>query len=128
MSDSELTRKLTELQEMNLTNWRSVSSRILELDQIKISMERIMREEEYFDFKRKIKALNHSARIKILYAIENGAICPCELEYITGLAQATISHHITLLEDAKLLEKDRKGKWTVLKPSEESFLKLIMPF
>jgi len=128
MSDPELTRKLAELRGMKLTSWNSVSSRIEELQQIKIRMEMMMEGEKYNHFKKIIKALSHSVRVNILYAIENGAMCPCELEYITGLAQATISHHLTLLEDAKLLQKDRKGKWAILKPIEKSFLEAILPF
>ena len=128
MNDPELTRKLLEMKDSNLAQWKSVPSRIEDLKLIQTKIHTMITDEKYIHFKRVIKALNHPARVKILMAIENGAICPCELEFITDLAQATISHHLTILEDASLIKRNRRGKWTIIESSEKVLLDSIIPF
>ncbi len=115
MNNFELNRKIKELFDMKITEWESVPTRMKELESIRDKVQNIPKEPEYFNFKRMMKALNHRARIQILIAIKKGALCPCELEYITNLSQATISHHLALLEDAGLILKNREGKWMLLK-------------
>ena len=122
MGDSELERKLTELLELKLVKWKSVPTRIKELERIKKNLSFSKEKEEFKDFKRLAKALDNPTRLDILISINNGASCPCELEFITELAQATVSHHLTILEDAKLISRDRKGKWTLLKSEKPNIL------
>ena len=121
MDNIELNRKIKELFSMKITEWESIPSRMKELESIRDQIQSIPEQQEYFNFKRMMKALNHRARIQILIAIKKGAICPCELEYITSLSQATISHHLALLEDAGLILKNREGKWTLLKLKDNPF-------
>ena len=128
MSEPELVRKLTEMKENNLAQWESIPSRIEELKQIQNKIKSMTTDVKYTHFKRVIKALNHPARMKMLMAIEKGAVCSCELEFITELAQATVSHHLILLEDAGLITRNRKGKWTIIESSEKILLDNIIPF
>jgi DNA-binding transcriptional ArsR family regulator len=128
LSDSELIRKLNEMKENNLTNWSSIPSRIEDLKQIRKKILKMTFDSKYVQFRKVIKALNHPARIKILMAIENGAICSCELEFITELSQATVSHHLTILEDGGLIKRNRKGKWIIIESSEKVLLDSIIPF
>ncbi|MCK4849086.1 MAG: winged helix-turn-helix transcriptional regulator [Candidatus Heimdallarchaeota archaeon] len=128
MSDPELTRKLSEMQDNKLAQWESIPSRIEDLKHIQKMIQTMTTNEKYIHFKRVIKALNHPARVKILTAIKHGAICPCELEYITELAQATVSHHLSILEDASLIKRNRKGKWTIIESSEKIPFDRIIPF
>ncbi len=128
LSDPELIRKLSEMQDNKLTQWESIPSRIDDLKHIQKKINSMTTDVKYIHFKRVIKALNHSARVKILIAIKNGAICPCELEFLTDLAQATVSHHLTILEDANLIKRNRKGKWIIIESSEKVLLDSIIPF
>ncbi len=121
MGDSELERKLTELLDLQLVKWESVPTRIIELKRIKDTIAYSRRHNKFKEGQKLVKALNHPMRLEILISINEGASCSCELEFITGLAQATVSHHLTLLEDAGLISRDRKGKWTLLK-SEKNFI------
>jgi DNA-binding transcriptional ArsR family regulator len=128
LRDHDLTRKLTELQENKLTQWESIPSRIENLKQIQIKIHDMTTNSKYISFKHIIKAMNHPTRVKILMAIKSGVICPCELEFITELSQATVSHHLTILEDAGLIKRNRKGKWTIIESSEKILLDAILPF
>ncbi len=122
MGDSNLERKLTELLDLKLVKWKSVPTRIQELKRIKEDISFSKEQEEFKDFKRLVKALDHPTRLDILISINNGASCPCELEFITELSQATVSHHLTILEDAGIVSRGRKGKWTILKSEKPNIL------
>lgn len=59
------------------------------------------------------KALGDPARLRIvsLLASSATAICVCDLTPQTGLSQPTVSFHLKKLMDAKLIEREKRGKW-----------------
>lgn len=125
MGDSELERKLTELRELKLVEWESVPTRIDELKQIKEIVASLKKKEKFKVGRKLVKALSHPTRLDILVAIDRGASCPCELEFITGLAQATVSHHLTILDDVGLISRNREKKWTILKSEKHAILETV---
>lgn len=61
-----------------------------------------------------LKALAHPARLRILSLIsaqEEGEACVCHLTEPLGLAQPTVSHHLKLLHEAGLVEREQRGTW-----------------
>ena len=122
MGDLELEKKLNALLDSNLVKWKSVPKRMDELNLIRETVTSSKKKEKFKDGMRLIKALNHSTRLDILISLDKGASCPCELEYITGLSQATVSHHLTILEDAGLIFRSRKGKWIILISEKQAII------
>jgi ArsR family transcriptional regulator len=60
------------------------------------------------------KALGDPARLRLLSFIAEqpeGEACVCYLTEPTGLSQPTVSHHLKLLHDAGLLEREKRGAW-----------------
>lgn len=60
------------------------------------------------------KALSDPVRVQIVSRIaasESGELCVCELPAALGVSQPTVSHHLRLLTEAGLLERDQRGKW-----------------
>lgn len=110
MGVSVLEEKLKDLLDSELVNWKSVPNRLDELKLLKNKLNSLEEQKRFKEFKRMIKALNHPVRIQILIAINKGVTCACELEYLTDLAQATISHHLSLLEDAGIVNRNKEGK------------------
>jgi len=102
--------------------WNSVADRKVEIKNIKDKVENLRKSDDFAKFKKLVKALDHPNRLEILISITNGITCPCELEYVTGLAQATVSHHLSILDDGGLISRDRKGKWTILKSEKPALL------
>lgn len=46
-------------------------------------------------------------------AVEGDAgICVCEFEAAFGMSQSKVSYHVKKLEDAGLVRKEKRGKWT----------------
>jgi len=60
------------------------------------------------------RALGDPARVRIvnLLASAGEPVCVCELVEALGLAQATVSHHLRKLVEARLLEREERGKWS----------------
>jgi ArsR family transcriptional regulator, arsenate/arsenite/antimonite-responsive transcriptional repressor len=60
------------------------------------------------------RVLSEPARLQMLSSIAaqvDGEVCACELVESLGLSQPTISHHLKVMYEAGLLEKERRGTW-----------------
>ena len=61
-----------------------------------------------------LKALADPVRLRlvsIVAASEGGEACVCDLNDAFELSQPTISHHLKLLHDAGLLDREKRGVW-----------------
>jgi ArsR family transcriptional regulator, arsenate/arsenite/antimonite-responsive transcriptional repressor len=61
-----------------------------------------------------IKALADPARLRLMSLIQSqpgGAACGCHLTEPLGLGQPTVSHHLRVLREAGLVEREQRGKW-----------------
>lgn len=59
-----------------------------------------------------LKALADPVRLKLVSAIMSaGEGCACDFPALTGKSQPTISHHLSQLVDAGILEREQRGKW-----------------
>ncbi|MGJ9372479.1 ArsR/SmtB family transcription factor [Nesterenkonia sp. CF4.4] len=61
------------------------------------------------------KALADPNRITLLTLIaaeETGEACVCDLTEPLGLGQPTVSHHLKVLVDAGLLNREKRGTWS----------------
>ena len=59
-------------------------------------------------------ALADPVRLRLFNLIassENGEVCGCELAGPLKKSQPTISHHLKVLFDAGLLQRERRGVW-----------------
>ncbi|MBW4514784.1 MAG: metalloregulator ArsR/SmtB family transcription factor [Timaviella obliquedivisa GSE-PSE-MK23-08B] len=60
------------------------------------------------------RALGEPARLQMLSLIArqpSQEICACELVEPLGLSQPTVSHHLKVLYEAGLLDRERRGTW-----------------
>ena len=51
-------------------------------------------------------------RLRILKLLEKQKMCVCELVFILGLTQPSISRHIRKMKKAGLIESEQDGFWT----------------
>jgi len=61
-----------------------------------------------------LKVLGDPARLKLLSLIAarpDREACVCDLIEPLGLKQPTVSHHLRVLHDSGLLERERRGTW-----------------
>ena len=61
-----------------------------------------------------LKALADPARLRLLSLIQaqdGGEACVCHLTEPLELSQPTVSHHLKVLHEAGLLDRDKRGVW-----------------
>jgi ArsR family transcriptional regulator len=61
-----------------------------------------------------LKALADPVRLRLISLVashEGGEACVCDLNDAFDLSQPTISHHLKVLHDAGLLDRDKRGVW-----------------
>jgi ArsR family transcriptional regulator, arsenate/arsenite/antimonite-responsive transcriptional repressor len=57
-------------------------------------------------------ALSDPVRLRVLSLIAaEGEICACDLVEPVGKSQPTVSHHLKVLYEAGLVDRDRRGTW-----------------
>lgn len=66
------------------------------------------------DSARILKALSDPNRLRLLSIVkagEGGESCVCDLTEPLDLGQPTVSHHLKILVEAGLLEREKRGTW-----------------
>jgi len=64
-----------------------------------------------FDFISITKALSDENRVRTLMMLRNGELCVCQLIEMLGLAPSTVSKHMSILRQARLVQARKEGKW-----------------
>jgi ArsR family transcriptional regulator len=74
----------------------------------------VLSEEGAEDLAQLLKVLADPARLRLVSlvaAAPNGEACACDLVEPLGRSQPTVSHHLSLLVEAGILEREKRGKW-----------------
>jgi ArsR family transcriptional regulator, arsenate/arsenite/antimonite-responsive transcriptional repressor len=74
-----------------------------------------------------LKALADPVRLRlvsIIGAAPTGEICACELPGLLDRSQPTVSHHLTQLVRAGLIDREQRGKWAWFRLRPERFAAL----
>jgi ArsR family transcriptional regulator, arsenate/arsenite/antimonite-responsive transcriptional repressor len=70
-----------------------------------------------------LKALADPVRLRLLSLVAShaeGEACQCDLNDAFDLSQPTISHHLKVLHEAGLLERDKRGVWAYYRVQAEA--------
>jgi ArsR family transcriptional regulator, arsenate/arsenite/antimonite-responsive transcriptional repressor len=79
------------------------------------------------------RALSDPTRVRLLSMVASapdGEVCVCELVPRLEVSQPTVSHHLKVLHDAGILERERRGSWAYyrLRPgATEAIAKALTP-
>ncbi len=57
------------------------------------------------------KALSDETRVRALLSLKDGELCLCQIIEVLGLAPSTVSKHMNVLQQARLVERRKRGKW-----------------
>ncbi len=74
----------------------------------------VLEESDADDLAAAFKVLADPARLRLLSlvaAAESGEACACDLVEPVGRSQPTVSHHLSMLVDAGLLSREKRGRW-----------------
>ena len=76
-------------------------------------------EKDYERDSKIFKALCDPNRLKILDILKSGEHCACKLLEILDVSQSTLSHHMKILTDSKIVNVRKDGKWSHYSLSRE---------
>ena len=57
------------------------------------------------------KALADESRLRVLIALNGLELCVCQVTELLGLAPSTVSKHMAILTQARLVEYRKDGRW-----------------
>jgi ArsR family transcriptional regulator len=75
----------------------------------------------------RLKALADPVRVKLvslLFSSSDGDVCSCDLAMAVGLTESTVSHHLTQLRRAGLVESERRGMNVYHRPQRDALMAL----
>lgn len=76
--------------------------------------EHALSETDATEFAAAFKAIADPVRLRLLSLVATaptGELCACDLPELFDRSQPTMSHHLSLLVKAGLLEREQRGKW-----------------
>ncbi|SMP44821.1 ArsR/SmtB family transcription factor [Desulfonatronum lacustre] len=66
------------------------------------------------------KAMADGNRMRVIAALmEHDELCVCQLIEMLGLAGATVSRHMSILQAARLVQSRKQGRWVFYRLSDE---------
>jgi len=74
-----------------------------------------------------LKALADPVRLRLMSLIAShsgGEACVCDLNGAFDLSQPTISHHLKVLHEAGLLDREKRGVWVYYRARTEALTSL----
>src|SRR6476646_5385675 len=74
-----------------------------------------------------VKAIADPVRLRLLSIVachEGGEACVCDLNDAFELSQPTISHHLKVLHDVGLLDREKRGVWVYYRLNAEALADL----
>jgi ArsR family transcriptional regulator len=78
-----------------------------------------------------LKALADPARLRIISLLQaqpDAEACVCHLTEPLGLGQPTVSHHLKVLREAGLVEREQRGSWAYFRVLPEPLAALATVF
>jgi DNA-binding transcriptional ArsR family regulator len=57
------------------------------------------------------RALADESRVRALLALRQGELCVCQITELFGYAPSTVSKHLSILFQARLVESRKEGRW-----------------
>jgi len=57
------------------------------------------------------KALADRNRLRAIMALDTGELCVCQIIELLGLAPSTVSKHMSILRQARLVDTRKDGRW-----------------
>lgn len=66
-----------------------------------------------------LKALADENRVRVMVALQPGELCVCQIVELLGLAPSTVSKHMAILKQARLVDSRKEGRWMFYRLAED---------
>lgn len=82
-------------------------------------------EEVCYDLADFFKVFGDSSRVKILFALEKGEMCVCDIAMALGMTQSAVSHQLRVLRQNDLVKFRKEGKVAYYSLDDDHVLKVL---
>ncbi len=66
-----------------------------------------------------MKALADESRLRAIGLLEDQELCLCQIVEVLGLASSTVSRHMSILHQARLVESRKEGRWAYFRLADD---------
>jgi DNA-binding transcriptional ArsR family regulator len=67
-----------------------------------------------------MKALTDEHRLRAIAALRGRELCLCQLVELLELATSTVSRHMSILQQARIVDSRKDGRWTYFRLAERT--------
>ena len=96
-----------------------------QIENLKEILSKIPSDEMFEVRSEQFKAISDPTRLKILYLLQDGELCACEIIMALEKPQSTISHHLNVLKNAGFIKGRKEGVWIHYKLINPEIINLI---
>jgi ArsR family transcriptional regulator len=96
-----------------------------QIKNLKEILDKIPSDGSFEDKSYRFKAISDPTRLKILYLLQDGELCVCEIIMVLEKPQSTISHHLNVLKNAGFIKGRKEGVWIHYKLVNSEIIDLI---
>lgn len=96
-----------------------------QINKLKEILTKIPDDNELQDKSERFKAISDPTRLKIVYLLQEGELCACEINAALEKPQSTISHHLNILKNAGFINGRKEGIWIHYKLVNSEIIDLI---
>ena len=75
---------------------------------------------EYF------KIFSDENRLRIIMMLKVKPMCVCEMYEILDIANSTLSSHLKILKNAKIIEQNKDGRWIEYSITNDKYIKNVL--
>ena len=86
------------------------TTRVIHPASVKAAKTHLPRETELGDLEQFFKVLGDGTRLRILHALLGGELCVCDLGETLDMSVSAVSHQLSVLKTARLVNHRRDGK------------------
>lgn len=96
-----------------------------QIENLKEILSKIHSDEMFEVRSEQFKAISDPTRLKILYLLQDGELCACEIIMALEKPQSTVSHHLNVLKNARFIKGRKDGVWIYYKLVNPEIVDLI---
>lgn len=74
--------------------------------------------ENFLELKNIFKALGEDNRLRTFMVLRKRELCVCQIVELLKLAPSTVSKHLSILNDAGIIDSNKNGRWVYYSISE----------
>ncbi len=91
-------------------NTFSCDCNVVHHDTVKAVREKMLIDEVYAQVTTFFKVLGDPTRMRIIWALDQGELCVCDIANILGMTKSAVSHQLGTLRNARLVKCRKDGK------------------